>query len=95
MKDIHTEHISFMNTHTGIRMVNGKENNAKIICAQNKEEKTMKCLQFTYSFYEEEVVEREIRDENDVIKKIIKKNQYEFTLTYEHKINFSYLLNGK
>ena len=93
MKKVLSQQVSFMNGHTGVRMVDGDERNSKIICAQNKNEKRMECFLFKYSVDEEQIVNNEIKDESDVIIKIIKTNNIIVSLEYDNKFNFSFPLN--
>ena len=93
MKEVFSERITFMNAHTGAIMVDGKNENTKIICAKNKNDITMECFLFRYDFSEELLTVEEIKDESDVIIRIIRKNNYNFVLTYEDQINFSFSLH--
>ena len=92
MKEVFSEQISFMSSHTGAMMVDGKNENTKIICAKNKDDITMECFLFRYDFSEELLTIDEVKDESDFPIKNIKINNYNLVLTYEEQINFSFSL---
>ena len=86
MKEIFNKKIDTMNIHTKIKMEDGFETNEKVVCAKNKMDKTIDCLNINYEFKENQFVQ-EIIEEDDV-NKTIKINSFNFTITNENKISF-------
>jgi len=83
----------FYDIHTGARTVDGKDENTKIIYAINKNDIKMECFIFNYKFSEQLDTIEQIKDEIDVIIRIIRKNNFNLVLTYENQIIFSFSLH--
>ena len=87
MKLVFDEAISFMNSHTQVRMFDTSSEETKLICAKNTMSYEMQCFELTYEYNEFEIIED--FDEETNITTVT--NNYNISLTYED-ILFSFPL---